>query len=60
LKLAGVKAGAKTVTFTGGDGYSQDVSLAELGPDAGVIVIDTSGALARCATSSQPKRQSSG
>lgn len=46
LKLAGgVSAGAKTVTFTGGDGYSQDVPLSELAGEAAIITFDENGAL---------------
>jgi molybdate transport system substrate-binding protein len=46
LKLAGgVAPGAKTVTFTGGDGYSQDVPLSELAGEAAIITFDENGAL---------------
>jgi len=55
LKLAGVKAGAKTVTFTGSDGYSQDVPLSDLGGDAGVIVIDANGTLRNIIPAKAPK-----
>lgn len=55
LKLAGVKPSAKTVTFTGGDGYSQDVPLADLAGGAAVIVIDENGAFRNIIPASAPR-----
>jgi molybdate transport system substrate-binding protein len=55
LKLAGVQSGAKTVTFTGGDGYSQDVPLSELAGAAAIITIDENGALRNIIPAKAPR-----
>jgi molybdate transport system substrate-binding protein len=56
LRLAGgVQSGAKTVTFTGGDGYSQDVPLAELAGDAAIITFDENGALRNIIPAKAPR-----
>lgn len=56
LALAGgVKSGAKTVTFTGGDGYSVDIPLAELAGEAGIITTDANGALRNIVPAKAPR-----
>lgn len=55
LKLVAVQSTAKTVTFTGGDGYSQDVPIADLAGAAGIIVIDANGALRNVIPAKAPK-----
>lgn len=56
LTTVGIQAEATTLVFTGGDGYTQEVTLADLNadPDA-IIVIDEGGALRNIIPTMMPK-----
>jgi len=52
----GLQAAAKSVVFTGGDGYSQEVALADLQQDANAIItVDERGGLRNVLPSTKPK-----
>lgn len=56
LTPVGIQAEATTLVFTGGDGYTQEVALADLNadPDA-IIVVDEGGALRNVIPTMMPK-----
>ena len=52
----GLKAEAKSVVFTGGDGYSQEVPLDQLNNDKNAIItVDEGGSLRNILPSAMPK-----
>ncbi|MFN8446834.1 MAG: molybdate ABC transporter substrate-binding protein [Caldilineaceae bacterium] len=56
LAQAGLKAEAKSAVFTGGDGYAQELTLAEISADANaVLVVDEGGGIRNILPSTKPK-----
>lgn len=56
LTQVGLQSAAKSVVFTGGDGYSQEVTLADLQKDTNAIItVDEGGSLRNVLPSTKPK-----
>ena len=56
LKQVGVKSGATKLVFTGGDGYTSEVTLAELDADKdAIITADANGAFRNILPTLMPK-----
>ena len=56
LEQAGVKSGATKIIFTGGDGYTAEITLADLQADKdAIITADENGAFRNVIPSQMPK-----